>query len=55
MNLDNMTFDQWFWELSDLAQQQEVELGHKDQYKEYYDDGDSPEDALAAEINAQEQ
>lgn len=44
------SYDQWFWELSALAESEEFELGHKDSYLEYYDDGDTPAQALAEEI-----
>lgn len=45
-----VTFDEWWQRLQALADVEDWELvGEKDDYQEYYDDGDSPEEALAIE------
>lgn len=46
-----MGFETWWQRLSELAFDAEWELGEPDSYREYYDDGDSPEDTLALEMS----
>lgn len=46
----HFSFDQWWWQLRSLARLKDWPLSAKDQYREYYDDGDSPETALESEM-----
>ena len=47
-----MTFDVWWLRLIKLAKDNKWKLGDKQTYREYYDDGDSPEDALRSEMKS---
>lgn len=44
------SFHIWFWRLDKLARNAGFKLGKKEEYREYYDDGDSPEHALECEM-----
>ncbi len=46
-----MNFDLWFIRLQELAFEEDWELGEPRSYQEYYDDGDTPEVALAEEMS----
>jgi hypothetical protein len=50
-NDKDKTFDEWWKELQGLAKDADWALGVKSSYKEFYDDGDSPEDALEEDYN----
>ena len=47
-----ITFDGWVFKLRKLALKHGhiLDVANLDSYREYYDDGDSPEEALAAEM-----
>jgi len=49
--MEAQTFEAWWEELTNLAKQAEWDLGEKEQYKEFFDDGDSPEDALDVDMD----
>jgi len=49
---DLMTFDVWWLRLIKLAKDNKWKLGDKQTYREYFDDGDSPEDALKSEMRS---
>lgn len=44
--MEAISFDQWWKELQQLAEEADFVLGDKDGYCEFFDDGDSPEDTL---------
>jgi hypothetical protein len=44
-----MTFDQWWLEFRKLSRQFNLILMHRDFYREYWEDGDSPVDAAKLE------
>lgn len=46
------SFDDWFRQLEELAEGIDWELGEPESYTEYFDDGDTPEQALDEEIAA---
>lgn len=46
-----LTFEVWWQKLKRLAERHDVPLpGHRDAYREYFEDGDPPEVAVAEEI-----
>lgn len=49
-----MSFEAWWQELVSLAVAQDFPLnvGEPESYQDYFDDGDSPEDALQTEMDA---
>lgn len=49
--MEAQTFEAWWEELTKLAEQAEWDLGEKESYKEFFDDGDSPEDALDTDMD----
>jgi hypothetical protein len=52
--MEEQTFEQWWDELRGLAKDAEWELGVKDTYMEFFDDGDSPADALEDDMENRE-
>ena len=48
---ETQTFEQWWDELKALAKDAEWELGSKESYKEFFDDGDSPAVALEDDMD----
>lgn len=44
------TFDQWFSQFKGLARDEGLRVGDPDEYMEYFDDGDTPSEALAEEM-----
>lgn len=49
------SFDDWWLRYRQLAEQVELPVGDAVSYFEYFADGDSPEDAIAAELGYWEQ
>lgn len=51
-----MTFDEWFMSLVEysmlLNSEDLIDMYNKDSYREYYEDGDSPEEVFAQEADA---
>lgn len=46
-----MDFDAWFACLRRIAKANDFELGDQDSYRDYFDDGDSPDVALDTEMS----
>lgn len=46
-----LSFNNWWHRFCYLAQRAGMKVGEQDQYREYYDDGDAPDDALMEELN----
>lgn len=44
-----MTFDEWFKALTDLDKDNIINKDDQESYKDYYDDGDSPEETIEME------
>ncbi len=51
MSAGSQSFDMWWEELCYLARKNGWQLSNRQEYREYYDDGDSAEDALFSEMN----
>jgi len=47
----SMDFDAWFEDLRSRANFLDFELGDQDSYRDYFDDGDSPDVALDTEMS----
>lgn len=50
--MEEQNFDEWWNELKSMAAEAEWKLGEKETYKEFYDDGDSPSDALDMDMES---
>lgn len=48
--MEAQSFDEWWEELQGLATEADWKLGEKETYKEFYDDGDSPAEALEDDL-----
>ena len=48
--MEKLTFEVWWQRVMHLCDQKDWGYGDPESWREYYDDGDSPEDAVATEI-----
>jgi len=46
---DNMTFEQWFSNLCDIAEENDIEIVSRDDWRDAFTQGDTPEGAFADE------
>lgn len=50
--MNDLNFDEWWAQLQGLAILEGLELvGDQDDYREYFEDGDSPEDTIEIELS----
>jgi hypothetical protein len=50
--MEAQSFDDWWAELKNLAAEDDWSLGEKESYHEFYDDGDTPADALEVDMES---
>jgi hypothetical protein len=50
--MEAQSFEEWWTELKNLAAEDDWSLGEKESYQEFYDDGDTPADALEVDMES---
>jgi len=46
-----MTFDEWFADVKELAKEYDWPVGNPEDWREFYDDGYSPREAILEDIS----